>query len=72
MEQPRDPRDLPPLWSVMQVAKYFGVHRITVFRWIKSGTTIRPDEVVHLTNRVRVKREAIERIVREMQRKLQQ
>lgn len=70
MPHERDPMDLPPLWRVTMVAKYFRVHRITVQRWIKSGEVIRPDEVVRLGNRVRVKREAIERIVRERQREL--
>lgn len=65
-------QDLPILWTVSQVAKYLGVSRITVYRWIEEKRVLRPSDILRLGKRVRIRREAIELLVREMQESLKE
>lgn len=55
-EEPRD--TLEPMWTAVQAAKYFNVHRYTIYRWIKEGKM----KAYYINTRFRIPRSEIERI----------
>lgn len=59
-EEPR--KELEILWTPMQVAKYFGVNIVSVYRWLSEGRMIDPAKVIRFSNRVRIPRSEVERI----------
>lgn len=58
---------LEPLWTVEQVAAYFSIDRLTIYRWVYKGKI----KSVKVGNRVRIPRSEIERIAGETKNKLQ-
>lgn len=57
---------LEPLWTIEQAAEYFGLNKMTVYRWISKGKI----KSIKLGNRVRIPRSEIERIAGETQTKM--
>lgn len=55
-------KDLEVLWTPEQVAKYLSVSRVTVYRWITTGTVFDPEKVIRFSNRLRIPRSEVERI----------
>jgi len=55
-------KDLEVLWTPRQVAKYLGLHPVSVYRWIQEKRMINPDKIVRFSNRVRIPRSEVERI----------
>ena len=58
--------NLEPLWTVKQVADYFHLKEVTIYRWISTKRI----KSVHISNRVRIPRSEVERIAGEIHSKL--
>lgn len=59
-------RQLEPLWTVNQTAKYFGLNIMTIYQWISKGKIKR----VKIGNCVRIPRSEIERMACVSQKKI--
>lgn len=55
-------RELEILWTPQQVAKYLGLNKVTVYRWISEGKMIDPTKIIRFSNRVRIPRSEVERL----------
>ena len=55
-------KELEILWTPQQVAKYFGVHTVTVYRWLAEKRMLDPAKIIRFSNRVRIPRSEVERI----------
>lgn len=55
-------KELEVLWKPQQVAKYLGVHIVTVYRWIAEKKMFNPEKIIRFSNRVRIPRSEVERI----------
>lgn len=51
-------RSLEPMWTATQVATYFGVHRYTIYRWIKDGKI----KAQIINTKFRIPRSEVERL----------
>ena len=65
-------QDLEVLWSPKQVAKYLVVNPGTVYNWISEKRMFDPKKIVHFSNRVRIPRSEVERIVGLLKKKLEE
>lgn len=63
-------KPLEVLWDAHQVAKYFGVQKSTIWKWIKAGKIIDPTTVVRLGRHILIPRSEIERIVEKKKEQL--
>lgn len=64
-------KDLEVLWTPQQVAKYLGVHRVTVYNWIREQKVIDPTKIVRFSKYVRIPRSEVERIAGVVKSKLE-
>lgn len=55
-------KDLEPLWTPVQVAKFLGVHKQTVYRWLSTGTVLDSTKLVRFNRRVRIPRSEVVRL----------
>lgn len=55
-------KELEVLWSVAQVAKYLGVHPVTIYRWLSEGRVLNKEKVLRIGSRVRIPRSEVVRI----------
>ncbi|MEX2053940.1 MAG: helix-turn-helix domain-containing protein [Candidatus Colwellbacteria bacterium] len=55
-------KELEILWTPQQVAKYLGLHTVTVYRWIAEKRMLDQTKIVRFSNRVRIPRSEVERI----------
>lgn len=55
-------KKLEVLWSPQQVAKYLGLNKSTVYKWLASGTVLDQTKIIRFSNRVRIPRSEVERI----------
>lgn len=55
-------QDLEVMWTPRQVANYFQVSMVTVYRWINQGKMFDPTKIVRLSNFVRIPRSEVERL----------
>lgn len=55
-------KELEVLWTVPQVAKYLGLSKVTVYRWLAEKKMFDPEKIVRFANRVRIPRSEVERI----------
>lgn len=55
-------KDLEILWTPKQVAKYFGLNPVTVYRWISEKRMLDATKIIRFSNRVRIPRSEVERI----------
>lgn len=70
-ESPTERKDLEVLWTPAQVARYFTIHTVTVYNWIRTKRVFNPDKIVRISNRVRIPRSEVERVAQEMRIKLE-
>lgn len=61
-EENTQPQDLEVLWTIPQVAQYFSVTTVTIYRWLSKRKVIDPAKVVRLGSSVRIPRSEVERI----------
>lgn len=54
---------IKPAMSVKEVAELFGVTENAVYKWIDTGK-LKPEAVVRFGRRIRIKGEALERLLR--------
>lgn len=55
-------KELEPLWTINQAAKYLSIAPVTVYRWISKKKVLNPDKLVRFSNRVRIPRSEIMRV----------
>lgn len=56
-------RELEILWTPKQVATYLNLSPVTVYRWISEKRMLDPTKIVRFSNRVRIPRSEVERVV---------
>lgn len=64
-------KELEVLWTPQQVAKYLGLNRATVYRWISEKIMLDPTKIIRFSNRVRIPRSEVERIAGSIKSKLE-
>ena len=62
MSENGENKQLEPLWTVPQVAKYLNLSPVTVYRWLAEKKQFDPEKVIRFANRVRIPRSEVERI----------
>lgn len=63
-------KPLEVLWNAEQVAKYFGVRKTTVWKWVRCGEVFDPASVVRLGRHFLIPRSEIERVTAVKKEKL--
>ena len=69
-EEPQK-KELEILWTPQQVAKYLGIHEVTIYRWLSKKKTFDPEKIVRFANRVRIPRSEVERVAGTVRVRLQ-
>lgn len=64
-------KELEVLWTPQQVAKYLGLHPVTVYRWIAEKKMFDPERIIRFANRVRIPRSEVEHIAGSIKKELQ-
>lgn len=64
-------KELEILWTPQQVAKYLGLNKVTVYRWLAEKKMFNPDKIIRFANRVRIPRSEVERIAGSIKEELQ-
>jgi len=64
-------KELEPLWTVSQTAKYLSVSPFTVYRWIKEKKVINSDRIIRFSKQVRIPRSEVARIAGVIRTKLE-
>jgi len=64
-------KELEILWTPKQLAKYLGLHPVTIYRWLAEKKMIDPQKLVRFSRRVRIPRSEVERIAGTVRTKLQ-
>lgn len=64
-------KQLEILWTVQQVAKYLGLHVVTIYRWLAEGKMFDPAKIIRFSNRVRIPRSEVERLAGSIKKELQ-
>ncbi len=64
IETESNKKNLEPLWTVQQTAKYLQVSPVTIYRWISSKKLINPTKLVRFSNRVRIPLSEVMRIAK--------
>lgn len=59
---------LEPLWTIQQTAKFLSLGHTTIRKWIRDGKI----KSVKISNRVRIPRSEVERLVSETRNKMQE
>ncbi len=55
-------KELKPLWTVPQIAKYLSVSPVTVYRWLAEKKVFDPEKIIRFANRVRIPQSEVERV----------
>ena len=55
-------KELEPLWTVPQIAKYLSVSPVTVYRWLAEKKVFDPEKIIRFANRVRIPQSEVERV----------
>lgn len=63
-------KELEVLWTPVQVARYLGVSKVTVYRWISEKRMLDPTKLIRFSNRVRIPRSEVERIAGSIREKI--
>ena len=58
----QEQRDLEPLWTVQQTAKYLSVSPVTIYHWISKKRVFDHKRLVMFSHRVRIPRSEVQRI----------
>ena len=58
----KNKKDLEPLWTVPQIAKYLSVSPVTVYRWLAEKKVFDPEKIIRFANRVRIPQSEVERV----------